>query len=232
MLLTLINDNASVLNLSRVQPYLEGVDAEIDGDEEGGGDAASEVAFDEPEVGLAVPSGEQEKRTGVRFEESSKAGSTTTTTDLTTVATTSNRDIPPWYADPGQTTPGGMRLADIMHAGTAATSDKSPFGASAAIERPATSVAAQQLLDFGSGYAAHPWNGENSSVRTGEDFASHARARRHVSSDRRTREGSSSGREDESGARPPVSRAPSLTEHHAALALEVRLFPLPSSFHD
>lgn len=228
MLLTLINDNASVLNLSRVQPYLEGVDAEIDGDEEGGGDAASELAFDEPDVGQAEPSGEQEKRTGVRFEESSKAAMSMVPMATATVP---NRDPSSWYADPGQTTPGGMRLADIMHAGNTATSDKSPFGASAAIERPTTSVAAQQLLDFGSGYAAHPWNGESSSVRMGEDFASHARARRQVSSERRTREGSSPGR-DEDSARPPVSRAPSLTEHHAALALEVRLFPLLSSFHD
>ncbi|GHJ83653.1 hypothetical protein NliqN6_0055 [Naganishia liquefaciens] len=222
MLLTLINDNASVLNLSRVQPYLEGVDAEIDGDEEGGGDAASEGPFDEPDEGQAEPSGagEQEKRTGVRFEESAKAANTTATGPAA-ITTSSHRDPSTWYADPGQTTPGGMRLANIVHAGTATSGgESSSFGGSNTMERPATSAAAQQLLDFGSGYSAHPWNGDNHAAgRVGEEFSSHAKSRRQVVAERRTREGSSPGRDDD-GVRPPFSRAPSLTEHHAALALE------------
>jgi hypothetical protein len=219
MLLTLINDNASVLNLSRVQPYLEGIDAEIDNDEEGGGDAGSDAGFDEVDAGQAGPSGEQEKRTGVRFEDSSAATMTATTT------TAPNRDAAPWYPDSIQTTPGGMRLADIMHTSNPSTNDKSPFGTSHPADRPTTSAAAQQLLDFGNGYATRPWNGDDPASRNGEEFSSHAKMRRQVSSERRTRDGSEDGR-DREGSRPPISRAPSLTEHHAALALEVRsLFP-------
>jgi hypothetical protein len=221
MLLTLINDNASVLNLSRVQPYLEGIDAEIDNDEEGGGDSGSDAGFDEVDAGQAGPSGEQEKRTGVRFEDSGAATMTATTT-----TTAPNRDAAPWYPDSIQTTPGGMRLADIMHTSNPSITDKSPFGTSHPADRPTTSAAAQQLLDFGNGYATHPWNGgDDPSSRNGEEFSSHAKTRRHVSSERRTRDGSEDGRDGE-GSRPPISRAPSLTEHHAALALEVRpLFP-------
>lgn len=244
MLLTLINDNAAVLNLSRVQPYLEGIDAEIegDGDDEPAGAGAgegSEVAFDDGDPGMVGQSGQGEKQrvtTGVRFEDSGGGVGSGAA-----AAMAGDREAPAWYADPGQMTPGGMRLADMMHTGTTttATGDK-PFATST--ERPTTSAAAQQLLDFGNGYAAHTWNGGDISSATtttartttaaaGEDFGAHAQVRRRVSSERRrTRDGSTPLRDEADRSRPPISRAPSLTEHHAALALEVSppLFHRPS----
>jgi hypothetical protein len=212
MLLTLVNDNAGVLNLSRVQPYLEGADdngddqvrdQSMEGQEQTYAEDPPLVQIDEPAVLPPPPEGTQEKRTGVRFEE--------------TFANSGNDGG--WFGDAaGQ---GGMRLSDIVNMGStnvsAGSSTTRLAGADASTEQQApVSIAAQQLLDFGNGYSSHPpWTSNthrqpepkepNDPPSRAKKFADGLRQRDADPSwiDSRTH-----------------SRAPSLTEHHAALALE------------
>lgn len=224
MLLTLVNDNAGVLNLSRVQPYLEGVDE--NGDEQmrdPSMDEQDQTFGDDPPLvqiqELPVPPVEaaQQRRTGVRFEET-----------FANPAGTANDDA--WFTDAGQTH-GGMRLSDIVNCGSTNISAGSSTtrlegGADTTAgeqgnQQAPVSIAAQQLLEFGNGYSAHPpaWTSTASALtRTDNpeptDPPASTRAKR-FSDGLRSRDVASHGIDSRTH-----SRAPSLTEHHAALALE------------
>lgn len=237
MLLTLVNDNAGVLNLSRVQPYLDGADdgadeqtrdQSMDGQDQAFTDDPPLVQTDEPAV--LPPSEGRRTAPGVRFEE--------------TFANPMGGNGEPWFGGGAGQVQGGMRLSDIVNigsttnvsaAGSGTTRLEAPVAAEQGHKAP-VSIAAQQLLDFGSGFAAHqPWTTDGAqqqqqqpapaepkalAVPTKDDPAPAAsdastRARRFAAGlrDRDTdREWLDYSRTH--------SRAPSLTEHHAALALE------------
>lgn len=237
MLLTLVNDNAGVLNLSRVQPYLDGADdgadeqprdQSMDGQDQAFTDDPPLVQIDEPAV--LPPSEGRRTAPGVRFEE--------------TFANPMGGNGEPWFGGGAGQVQGGMRLSDIVNigsttnvsaAGSGTTRLEAPVAAEQQGHKAPVSIAAQQLLDFGSGYAAHqPWTTDGAqpqqppapaepkalAVPTKDEPA-------HATSDASTRARRfAAGLRDRDTDREWLdysrthSRAPSLTEHHAALALE------------
>ncbi|KAJ9102966.1 hypothetical protein QFC19_004523 [Naganishia cerealis] len=260
MLLTLINDNSNVLNLSRVQPYLEGTDG--DGDGEGDDQlqditqmehdtevddsmkiqatrqimeapALPHVSINDQTSQLNPKDDRQDKRMGadrsVRFED---------TLDRMTGLT--NRSE--WSADNGQQAHGGAHLADITHRSTEAGPSSSsryehegglPPASSTEMPQPhhrsdPISTENAQRTDKNSyGSNNNGWNSNtNPDQSTGRSYdasryrSSSSSRQSHFTDGFRRHRSDSMQNSETDDTRPNMSRAPSLTEHHAALALE------------
>jgi hypothetical protein len=135
-----------------------------------------------------------------------------------------------WFADAGQTH-GGMRLSDIVNCGSTnisagSSTTRLDAGADTSTgeqgnQQAPVSIAAQQLLEFGNGYAAHPptWTSATSAPPRTEPTSppTTTRAAKRFSDGLRSRDIDHHHHGIDSRTH---SRAPSLTEHHAALALE------------
>jgi hypothetical protein len=202
MLLTLINDNGGTLNLSRVQPDLDGGDDKWDASMDDPQDQTyhkDEIIVEKKDMPCETMDG-QEKRTGVRFEQ-------------TLVHASGSRSDEAWQ--------GSTEIQ--VHGGTRPT----PTEARRINEGPGT-VAAQQSSNTVNVYTPHRlWN----SSRDDSHTQSRPTSRRSESNDfnfSSTRDMKLTSRPSSSSSkigshvndsRAP-SHAPSLTDHDAALALE------------
>ncbi|KAJ9115412.1 hypothetical protein QFC22_005169 [Naganishia vaughanmartiniae] len=270
MLLTLINDNSNVLNLSRVQPYLDGVDG--DGDGEGDTDdqlqditqmdngmsteteISSKVSVAPQAETASFPQllvNDQTSQLHSNNERQEKGASTDRSVRFQDtsdpMARFSNRSDS-WMAGNGQ---GGMRLADITHRpADAEAGPSSRFESEAKFptfesersqhqNRPANGPMetepagrpppnlAQQLVEKNSyGNSSNEWHSNTDSdptygrSRDTSRYRSSPSSRQSHLADGLRRRRSNSMQNSEDDSRPSMSRAPSLTEHHAALALE------------
>ncbi|KAJ9094996.1 hypothetical protein QFC21_005789 [Naganishia friedmannii] len=270
MLLTLINDNSNVLNLSRVQPYLEGVDGDGDGDNDIDeqlqditqmDNGLSTEVDDSAKLPTAIQSetaalprvliDDQTSQLNPNNERQEKGSSTERSvrfedTSDPMIGFSSRSDG--WMTNNGQ---GGMRSADITHRSSNAEAGPStryeaetgyttlgtersqqqnrPANAPTEAEpagRPLASLAQQLIEKKSFGNNSHDWNSNTDSdpaygrSRDASRYRSSSSSRQSHFADGLRRHRSNSMQNSEDDSRPSMSRAPSLTEHHAALALE------------